>query len=330
MSVNTNYKVHLSEYPQFPVENHNRLDADETLRWINAHPSEMQGYVSELANRVEHISFSEFNQNFNGGINFLNSLTKQDSLNDYMLMVEPGKSNQWMAEIAMSQLSTKPTQIYSLGNKGSNFINYLNEQRPAERPYYPNTVVFFDDGIYSGKQMSLFIKGVFDAFKEFNANASKENLDEIEQPDVVVVAPYATAWGVQNILKVNENESDKIQFCPHNKINTLAETLTPYTADRLNATLWKNDPRDTETNAFKFPCQNGVNSRGNIWFDHKIPNWLSFVFALEAGIVTDSDGSLLNGKVSFNQQHEPTFDAIANQQFAPIPSTLPPYKRKNI
>jgi hypothetical protein len=92
--------------------------------------------------------------------------------------------------------------------------------------------------------------------------------------------------------------------------------------------LWKSDPRDPETNAFKFAYQSGVNSRGNIWFDHKIPNWLSFVFALESGVVTNSDGSLVNGEVSFNEQKEPVFNAIADQHYAPIPFTVPPYKMK--
>lgn len=321
------YKTQINIDPILPQKDHNKLDANETIKWINAHPKDMQDSISELAKKVEHISFNKFNANFQLGINSLNALIRRRQVRDYMVMVEPGKSNQWMCEIAYPQLHEKPTQIYSLGKKGVNFNTYLTEEKASESPYYPNTVVLFDDGIYSGKQMSSFIKGVFDAVKDFNQKAAQRKEELIENPEIVVIAPYATEFGEKTIYSVNEAHKDKINLPPHVRIKTLAETLTPYTTDQLNNSLWTGDPRDLYTNKFSLPYQRGAESRGNIWFDHKIPNWLSFVHALEYGIVTDSNGKTLNGEIVKNAENEPVFNVISDQKYSPIPATTPPYKR---
>lgn len=321
------YKTPISFDPALPLLNNNLLNADQTLKWINAHPRDMQGSIGELAMKVEHISFNEFNENFKVGICSLNALIKHEKVHDYMVMVEPGKSNQWMCEIAYPLLSKTPTQIYSLGKRGINFHTFLADEQAKQTPHYPDTVVFFDDGIYSGKQMSSYVKGVFTAIKNFNQEATKRKEDEIEYPQIVIISPYTTEFGEKTLYTVNEENKDKIYLTPHEKIKTLAETLTPYAANQLNQSLWKSDPRDN-ANKFSLPYQRGAESRGNIWFDHKIPNWLSFVHALEYGIVTDTHGNTLNGDIVKNVENEPVFNAFSDQKYSPIPATTPPYKKQ--
>jgi hypothetical protein len=142
----------------------------------------------------------------------------------------------------------------------------------------------------------------------------------------MVIAPYATEFGEETLFRVNENERDKIHLAPHEKIKTLSEVLSPSTAFNLDRTLWKEELLDPAAHTFKVGYQKGASSRGNIWFDHKIPNWFSFVYALEAGVVTGKDGSLINGRITKNSSNEPVFIPLPGQDYAPIPKTIPPYK----
>jgi hypothetical protein len=322
LSVYNSYQGQLS-LPAYPVEGHNQLDSNEVNRWIGAHPDSLKPALYELSQKVEHISYPTFDSNFKTGIHYLNGRIKKETIDDYMVMIENGKSNKWMAEIALTQLDKPPTQVYSLGKKGIQFKEYIKEQSQSEKPYYPSTVVFFDDGIYSGKQMSNFIKGIFDAIKEHNKETGED--EQISLPNVEIIAPYATEFGEKMLYTVNAEEKDLISLCDHERIKTLAEVLHPGTQVILDGTLWKKDPRD-ETRGFSTPYQRGVNSRGNIWFDHKIPNWLSFVHAMEFGIVTGEDGSPLNGTISRNEANEPIFHPLEGKRFSPIPKTIPPYK----
>lgn len=325
MNFTENYSAQVNPFPKLPEIDHNKLDANETLKWINAHPKDMQPHIAEIAQKVEHVSFHAFTNNLKDGFNQFNKMLKQDVVEDYMIMVEPGKSNQWMCELALPSLKVNPTQIHPLGKKGVNFQAYLHDQKRNKTPYYPSTLVFFDDGIYSGKQMSSYVKGVFDAITAFNREALNRNEDQIEYPKIHIIAPYATEFGEKMIYKVNEANSKNITLSCHERIKTLAEVLTPDTAAHLNATWWKDDPRN-DKNEFTSAFQKGAESRGNIWFDHKVPNWLSFAFPLECGIVTDHDGKILNGTLVRNPENEPVFLKAPGKEYSPIPATIPPYK----
>ena len=324
MALTINYRTQLYNHPNTPLENGNQLDPDQVNKWIGAHPNHLRESVKELTNHVEHISFSQFQEKFDVGINFFNQCISQAEISqDYLVMVEPGKSNMWMAELAIPKLDIPPTQVTSLGKKGSEYGDYLHEQEQADDAYFPNTVVFFDDGIYSGKQMSNFIKGVYDATETFNHKHTKQ----IPTPEVVVICPYATEFGEKTIYSVNQKNRERVRISPHEKIKTLSEVLSPTMVMDLEKTLWASDPRNLDGH-FSNAYQQGTHSRGNIWLDHKIPNWLSFAFPLEAGVVTGMDGQPLNGTIAKNPDNEPLFIANENQAYQPIPKTIPPYKQK--
>jgi hypothetical protein len=322
------YDVTLNPYPLVPINNHNELNEVEVGRWIGAHPAQMRESLSELSKKVEHISFNVFDSNFQTGISFFNKLLRDEKVTDYIVMVEPGKSNQWLAEIALPKLVQQPTQITDLGKKGAAYSAYLLKEENKKKPYIPNSVVFFDDGIYSGKQMASHIQGVLEATHQFNKNRILHGLEEIVTPNIIVVCPYATEFGERTIRKINANDSELIQMSPHEKIKTLAEVVSESTREVLEKTLWLDDPRDRDTNLWTTPFRQGTQSRGNIWFDHKIPNWLSFVHALEAGIVTGLDGMPMNGRLTKNENNEPIFIPEKGKSYAPIPETIQPYSPK--
>lgn len=318
------YSVAIGNNPKIPVEGHNRLNPNEVQRWISAHPRELQTSVAELSSRVEHISFPTFLSHFQEGVDLLNDWFQKERIDDYMIMVEPGKSNQWMAEIAFPQLQKKPNEVYSLGKKGSHYEEYLQKELATDIPYFPSTIVYFDDGIYSGKQMSNFIKGVLEATKKVNQELAAKGKDLIQIPQVIVIAPYATENGVQLIYKTNGDFESPIFFSPHERIKTVAEVISSTALHILNNSIWKEDPRDLINGEFLHEFRRGGHTRGNIWFDHKIPNWLSFVQPLEFGIVSGLDGQPINGSLIEDLQGEPVFNSTS--PYAPIPRTIPPYK----
>jgi hypothetical protein len=328
MTAPGSFRIPLSPNPPEPVEKSNVLDEQELNRWISAHPKPLRQPLNHLSSSIKHIPYSEFRQNFADGIDSFNKKfvsSTSDPLNDYLVFVEPHKSNQWLAELAYPDLIQKPNQVLPLGKKGSDYIHYLQGEKNSPTPYFPSTVVFFDDGIYSGKQMSTFIEGIIQATHTFNNERSSRGDDPVPVPHVTVIAPYATEFGEKLIFEKNKNVA--IDLSPHQRIVSLAEVTSPLDQKILEGSLWKSDPRD-EQGAFTRPYQRGMESRGNIWFDHKIPNWLSFAFPLEEGVVTGVDGEILNGTIA-DPSDDPSFTPNGDVSYKPIPKTVPPYKKRN-
>lgn len=213
----------------------------------------------------------------------------------------------------------KPSEAFELGKKGGAFKAHLHSFHEGGAKT-PSQLVFFDDGMYSGKQMSTFVSEVVKAAKEASEPGTLLT--------VYVICPYMTDFGKEKLeLVAKENSDVRFEIMGTHKISTIAEVMdSDEDIKALTHILWKEELSE-ESGDFKDAYKKGPYSRGNIWFDHKVPNFLSFIQAIEDGAVYDTEGNLTNGHYERNSQNEPVF--IPNEgaiHYRPIPVTQPPYK----
>jgi hypothetical protein len=295
--------------------------------WIEAQPESMRPAFKDLIQNVERVSFDTFYDNFLHVVSYVNEKIEKGEIDGtyIVLLVEPRKSNKWLAELALPFLNILPNDVASLGKKGKDYNSYLN-QLEADHKTFPKSLIFFDDGIYSGKQMSTFVNSVFESSNKYNEERASKGLEPIPIPHVTVACPYMTKYGEKKILDDNKKWSDYLDLSPHQEIHTLDEVLGEKSKQVLSDSIWKSDPRN-EDGSFKENSKSGPKSRGNIWFDHKVPNYMSFVDAIEFGVVYDESGDIINGKFIEDEQGERIFILDSGKQFFDmLPQYPPPYK----
>lgn len=316
-----------------PIPSKSReMDLKVAAKWIAAQPKEAQPAFEDLVNHVKRVDFETFYSNFLSVVAYVNEkIEKEAAEGKYViLLVEPFKSNKWLAELALPFLKIPPLNVAALGKKGTAYFEELEklgkEQAMTGKDSFPKSLVFFDDGVYSGKQMATFVKSVFESTERFNEIRKREGKEPIPIPNITVACPYMTEAGEKKILNTNEKWAKYLSLSPHEKIETLDKVLAKESCDVLSEIIWKNDPRK-EDNTFKEDHLAGPYSRGNIWFDHKVPNYMSFVEAIEFGVVYDDSGRPTNGKFGKDHRGDFTFlhDTI-HPQFNILPTDEPPYK----
>ena len=316
-----------------PIPSKSReLDMIAAAKWISAQPKGVQPAFQDLVDHVKRVDFETFYSNFLNVVSFVNEkIEKEASEGKYIiLLVEPLKSNKWLAELALPFLKIPPMNVAALGKKGTAYMEELEkfgkEQEKTGKDSFPKSLVFFDDGVYSGKQMATFVNSVFESTEKYNEIRKKEGKEPIPIPNVTVACPYMTEAGEKKILNTNEKWAKYLTLSPHEKIETLDKVLTKESCAVLSEIIWKNDPRK-EDNTFKEDHLAGPYSRGNIWFDHKVPNYMSFVEAIEFGIVYDESGRPTNGTFGIDQKEGFTFlHDTTHPVFNILPSDEPPYK----
>lgn len=316
-----------------PIPSKSRdLDMEAAVKWIEAQPKDTHPAFKDLVSNVKKVDFETFYSNFLTVVAYVNEkMEKEAKEGKYMiLLVEPLKSNKWLAELALPFLKIPPMNVAVLGKKGTAYFEELEkfgkEQELTGKDAFPKSLVFFDDGVYSGKQMATFVETVFKSTDKYNELRIKAGKKPIPIPNVTVACPYMTEAGERKILKTNEKWSKHLSLSPHEKIETLDKVLQKESCDVLSKIIWKNDPRN-EDNTFKEAHLAGPYSRGNIWFDHKVPNYMSFVESIEFGVVYDEFGNPTNG--NFGEDIKGDFTFIPNRNgavFNILPSDEPPYK----
>lgn len=291
------YVASVSQNPNKPTnnfkENYNISEADE---WLKKHEEKYLPALNELLGKIERISYVSFVDQLK--LSLQDTLTQlgvdspqkyTDFLDRAVVLVEHKKSNQWVAEIARRKLGFKPKKYYRLGSKDANkFVDHINGHAgSAEKNELKNKViVLFDDGSYSGKQMTDHVKALLKLKK-------KLKFDKI-----CVIVPYMTDHAKSGLEEtvIKTHNVGNVVIADAAKIATVAESVTPENK-KLLTELWWN----------KEEVEEGANSKGVIWFDHKVPNDQSFIGAIEKG-------NVINTK------------KVCKQIFGILPNIVVPYK----
>ncbi len=263
--------------------------------WIQAHNPAIQDAVREVAESIQHVSFAKFKEMLGVSVRDIkeklsdrvgpNRIGGFDSKRDAVVLIEGYKSNKWVAEIAMHEFGFQPESFYRLGEKNArSFVEYVNanlvESRAALRG---KTVVLFDDGSYSGTQMTDHVKAI-------RTLAQKH---KIEIKSIAVVVPYMTDLALEKLQTLELNQRRKkrgqgeipVVISSHERISTLADLEHVDDIQRIwGKTIYKNTPLD---------------ALGLLWFDHKVPNDQSFGgIPLVRKTIVDSDGTPKNQNFS--------------------------------
>lgn len=298
---------------QRPIRD-NPLNQGNVEEWIKQHPSECQPAARILAKSVKHISQAEFEKSFSKTVSKFNEMASKPGF-EYVVVTEDNKkSNEWMTQLATPQLVKKP--------KGKVPFVYSGYLAPlaakalrGEKVEFPKNIVLFDDAIYSAEQMSKTIKEIHKAITVNNANLKKNGKAEIPFPNIVIACPYVTHFGEQKLAELSKSLGMNIQLLDHEVIPTVSEGVTA-TAKKegvdggeilktLNKMYWPKDKASVSYHTY----EEGAESRGLVYFSHKIPDDLSFPDAFAHGDVMNING-----------------EKLEQRGYRLIPTTVPPYK----
>ncbi len=173
-----------------------------------------RGALEVLSRHITRVSYLQFLQNLETA-----ALPVRELLPRSIVMVEPGKSDMWVAQLASSQLTEVAALYMAHGSEG-----VLNRGLEAYRRAHPegdiksndlfNNIVFFDDAAYSGRQITDTVKRVAQIMKRERPHA----------PLFHIVLPYISRAALARLSGL-EKEGIAVRVYFASFINTLSEIV---------------------------------------------------------------------------------------------------------
>lgn len=213
--------------------------------------------LATVKKHITHVDQSTFERTLEGCLDKF----KEKILNDpYVALVEPEKSQSWATAIGIEKGIT-PEFALRLGEQGADMLeNSLRmlDDTQFDRVGEMENILIVDDGSFTGNQMANNISGANRIFNERYGTAPRK---------FHVVVPYMT--------KVARD-----------KMYSAKEIVHLYTDKVPMQVLGKIFPRRNELKRgleLLEVQESRANSTALTYFDHKIPNSMSFPAALERG-----------------------------------------------
>lgn len=300
------YHLPLKTIPPKPLKS-NALNKEEAEKWISIHPKECQAAMRASLKALSHISQNKLEKALKLTVADFNRLIKAQKNTDYIALVWPHKSQEWMLELALPYLDILPKEILSFGGVEEDqdaplkaekedipdLDWFLKQKMPLEK------IVIFDDGIYSGYQMFGIISLISDTCVNLG----------LPKPEFFIVCPFVSRKGISTIKEL-EQAFIKIHFCKAQEIPSFQKQILKQPEGEK---LW------SDLLAMGLETYNNTEGIGAMWRDGKIPDGNSFPYFIKEGIVTNKEGALLTKA-----------DEDGNLQivrFNLMEETEPPYKR---
>lgn len=274
--------------PLPPVEQEGKELNDSLYNlWIEAHQDKYRQALRTLKNKITHIPYSTFVESLQKTVSDFN--TKRNFR--CVCLVQPGKSQKWVSEIART-LDFKARTYLCLGEQGADGLEYSLKTMPSKDICYLNHVVIIDDGSFSGNQMANNISRANDILR------NKFNID----PTFHILIPYVTQTAQRKINNLSQR-GVKIELYYSEIMPVIAEVINKKTLPLLMDVLWPGANAEEKNRK--------ANSTALHWFDHNIPNEMSFPQILTEGIVTESVKA---------------YHIAENASFRFLPEVVPPYR----
>jgi len=207
------YTISVKIPPSVPAEG-NPIDRDIAATWVQAHPPDCQGAVQAIINNTHYVSFDKFHEELRKVIEHVNAQIPDGE--EYVMLVQDGKSNKWLAELSLPFLKSLPHNIRGLPRyEGDDDREKLDEYL---RKSGVKHVVLLDDACYSGQQMAKHVSNVDKACLSAGG----------EGYQVHVGIPFMTEWGegaLQDAAK--DSEIMKLDIAPHQVMKSIREQIPP-------------------------------------------------------------------------------------------------------
>lgn len=271
----------IREIPLVPTEDLS-LNAEQADRWVRRFDAPLQPLVGRLLASVRYVPYEEFLTSLRASLTeFEKSIPESAAESAYLSVFESNKSSFWITQHANQFLTKKPSLCIEFGSNAKNYARYLDELRTRDQRL-PSHIVFFEDASYSGRQMSDYLENLL------NATHFRLKKDE-SLPRISIICPYMTDFSLRKIYSIQEKFPElQLSIFRSTKIETIAERMGPADSTQLAKLFWSKEMLGTsETGEIYYsnPYAQGPHSRGNIWFQHKVPNLFSFVEPLVSGTV---------------------------------------------
>lgn len=184
--------------PERPSQNY-PIDQDLAQKYIEGQLDPIRKEVIRKAvTQTQHISMQDFDEALKECVKQFNEALAQQADKAYAVGAVWGKSNQWVASLALKDLEVLPTSAFSLGAQGS-----LTAQEPKQEfdisHIKEDNVVLFDDCSYSGRQIYDNVVKVHNAFQE---KGRRVNL--------FVVIPFMTTQAKEGLARLTEHVELKV------------------------------------------------------------------------------------------------------------------------
>lgn len=182
--------------------------------------------LRECFNKTEHVSWKEFNQELTNIAQYIDQAIPPGK--DYIVVVKEGKSNKWVAELVGPRLKHLPFEVVETPGE----INKILKENPSVR-----NVVFFDDAVYSGSQLSGYMQDTIENLQ----TQGKGDINETVHFNIA--APYMTTYSEERFAKLQESllfkENDfKIDVAPHKTMQSAADQVDEKYHRALNEIYW--------------------------------------------------------------------------------------------
>ncbi|KIC71618.1 hypothetical protein DB44_DI00230 [Candidatus Protochlamydia amoebophila] len=264
--------------PQRPPEQ--QINGHAYKQWVESYEAKYQPALNNLQSKITYVSYEVFHE----------ALTRayqqfDGKVNDYIALVEPGKSQKWVTELVMQQgLNAKA--YLCVGEEGAARLDYSLKQMEKNRDI-PNYVIV-DDGSYSGNQMANNISRADEIILK-NTGV---------KPTFHVIIPYITQTALAKLEGLRKSNV-KIQIYHAVIMKTISEEIKSNDLSKIKDVFWKGMD------------QNALAERPNTaalhWFAHKVPNQMSFPDVLAKGTVTHPKPKTSGDPVPFIPEFTPPY-----------------------
>ncbi|MBF0522532.1 MAG: hypothetical protein HQL24_05680 [Candidatus Omnitrophica bacterium] len=259
----------------------NPIDVKKAKKWVKAQDPDLRELAQFLLDHVTHITQKEFEEALQEAVDDFNA--KMGDKPYILVLSWKGKkrSEWWAYQLALEKGLNPAKHIINLDEVGDNEISKSDQMLLKDAP----DVVFLDDAMYSGTQMSETVEALV---QKMPFRWNPENLN------YHFLIPFMTSFGKKEI-------SSKIRpkFYKHRLMPTLQEIFSS-DAGRKRVLEFEDIYRDS-VEGKKFAGMTLT------YFQHKVPDQVSMVSWISNGEILSSDIVRRANKMPF------------------IPETIPPY-----
>lgn len=297
VSLADRYEIQINPRP--PEPKNKKYDIDKRIAdlWVKYHVGPEKEVLGKIVDNIKALSFESFLTGLEDSADRFVAKIKNA---EYFALVEPEKSNLWVAELANAKGYLKgapPKGFLRLGEAhASSFVAFMEEAAAkGEWNSIPKNVVLFDDGSYSGNQLANHITAIYNKVSEISAKKRKK-----VEMNVHVVVPCMTQVAYEVVLRAFKKFKRPKNLYTSIRFKCLRDILDKREIEVLTG-FWD----------FLYAKNKNMDSARSIsclsvrYFQHKIPNTMSFI-------------PVLNGSISSKQAPVGKFKYIS-----PI---KPPYK----
>ncbi len=255
-----NFFIELNPNLIIPDKAKNYDVAPEAIQnWAATKAPLCQDALATVEKNIRRVSFSEFSN----GLKACVAQLPKNLLKDCVVLVANRKSNKWVAEVAKNYFPDKfseKTIFLELGHEEANeFVKTLDE---IPKKVWPTNIVLFDDASFSGNQMTSHVNKIVE---KLTPQGSSTNL--------YVVVPIVTQVALDRLEKIRAQLTEKgskikLTIAHATKIATVKEILSEAELKAVNDYWGGALGKEGEDSGIALT-----------YFDHKVPNSQSFLFA---------------------------------------------------